>query len=46
VNIPGATSTYFAIDFPQLSDAGTYTLVATNSLGSTISAAAVLTIQP
>jgi len=44
VAIPGATGSSYTLANPAASDAGSYTLVATNSAGSTTSNAAVLTI--
>jgi hypothetical protein len=42
--IPGATSSSLTLTNAQLSDAGTYTVVATNGLGSATSNGAVLTV--
>jgi hypothetical protein len=44
VAIPGATSALFALASAALADAGTYTLVATNSQGTATSNAATLTV--
>lgn len=44
VAIPGATSELFALASAALADAGTYTLVATNSQGAATSNAATLTV--
>ncbi len=43
--IAGATSTTFILNNVQLTDAGTYTAIATNSLGSLTSSGAVLTVS-
>ncbi|MDB6169166.1 MAG: hypothetical protein JWM88_2030 [Verrucomicrobia bacterium] len=43
--IPAATGSTFVIANTQLSDAGSYTVVVTNSAGSATSAAAVLTVN-
>jgi len=43
-NIPGATSSTLTVTNAQSSNAGTYELVATNSLGTTTSNAATLTV--
>src|SRR6266581_4653529 len=43
-NITGATSSSYSKNNVQLSDAGNYTVVASNSAGSTTSATAVLTV--
>jgi len=43
-NITGATSSNYTKNNVQLSDAGNYTVVASNSAGSTTSATAVLTV--
>ena len=43
-NITGATSSSYTKNNAQLSDAGNYTVVASNSAGSTTSATAVLTV--
>jgi hypothetical protein len=43
-NIPGATSSSFAISSISTNDAGNYSLVASNSYGSTNSAPAALTV--
>lgn len=45
VAIPGATSYYFS-RYATASDAGSYTVVATNSVGSVTSRAGVVTIRP
>ena len=45
VPITGATSTTYTIASAQSSNAGTYTVVATNSAGSVTSAAATLTVN-
>lgn len=44
VEIPGATSSAFVINNASAANAGTYTSVATNAVGSVTSAAAVLTV--
>ena len=46
VNIAGATSTTYSIASTVAGDAGSYTVVATNSQGSATSAAATLTVNP
>lgn len=46
VSIAGATSASFTIASVSLSDAGSYSLMATNSAGYTISNAATLTVNP
>lgn len=46
VAIAGATSLYFSKNNVQASDAGSYTVTATNSVGSTTSSAARVTVQP
>ncbi len=46
VNIAGATNATYTIAGVQAGDAGSYTVVATNSVGSATSNAAVLTIVP
>lgn len=46
VDVSGATAGTLTINNVQLSDAGTYSVVVTNSLGSVTSNAAVLTVQP
>lgn len=43
-NIPGATATSYSKTNLQYADAGAYTLVVTNSVGSATSSAAVLTV--
>ncbi|MGZ5529076.1 MAG: immunoglobulin domain-containing protein, partial [Limisphaerales bacterium] len=45
-NIPGATSTAYAISNVSLADLGTYNLVASNVAGVTVSSNAVLTLGP
>lgn len=45
-NITGATSSTLTLSNIQLADAGSYTVVATNSANSATSAAAVLTVAP
>jgi sugar lactone lactonase YvrE len=45
-NIAGATSASYAIASAAATDAGSYTVVATNSAGSVTSAAATLTVNP
>lgn len=45
-NITGATNAQLVITNAQFTDAGTYTVTITNSLGSTNSANAVLTVNP
>ena len=44
--IAGATSTTVNLPGVQLTDAGTYTLVASNAIGSTTSSAAILSVLP
>src|ERR1019366_7783650 len=44
-NIPGATSSSLTLTNVQLADAGTYAVVATNSVSSTTSNGAVLTVN-
>lgn len=44
VNLAGATNTSYTIASPSVSDAASYTVVATNSAGSATSNAAVLTV--
>ncbi|PWU11255.1 MAG: hypothetical protein C5B50_23760 [Verrucomicrobia bacterium] len=44
--IPGATSNVLVLNTVQLSQAGSYSSVVTNSLGSAISSNAVLTLNP
>ena len=46
INISGATGNSYTIPIASAADAGKYTLVATNSAGSTASNIAVLTVQP
>ncbi|MCU0431415.1 MAG: carbohydrate-binding protein [Cytophagaceae bacterium] len=46
VAIPGATSSSYSIASAQLSDAGTYRCVVTNSFGTATSQGAVLQVQP
>lgn len=46
VAIPGATSYYFSKSSAQAGDAGSYTLTATNSAGSTTSTAFRVTVLP
>jgi hypothetical protein len=46
VNIPGATSSTFNIASVSAGDAGTYRVIATNSVTSAISNGAVLTVNP
>jgi len=46
VNILGATQSSFSIANAAASDAGSYTVVATNFAGSVVSNAAVLTVNP
>jgi hypothetical protein len=43
-NIPGATTTSLTLSNVQIGDSGNYTVVATNSAGSSTSAVAVLTV--
>jgi hypothetical protein len=45
-NIPGATSASLTLNFVQYSNAGAYSVLVTNSLGSTLSSNAVLTVVP
>ncbi len=45
VAIPGATGTFFTLASATWDDAGTYTVVVTNSVSSVISAPAILTIS-
>ncbi len=44
--IPDATSNTLSLTGIKLSDAGSYTVIATNSIGSTTSSVAVLTVVP
>jgi hypothetical protein len=44
-NLPGATSSSLGLTNVQLSDAGTYALQVTNSIGSVVSSNAVLTVN-
>lgn len=44
VNIPGATSATYTIVSPQAADGGIYTCIVTNSAGTVISSAAVLSV--
>ena len=46
VTISGATGTTLTLNNVQLSSAGTYVIIATNSLGATTSEAVTLTVQP
>mgnify|MGYP001549484152 FL=1 len=46
VAIAGATSVSLALSSVQLTDAGTYTVVASNTAGAVTSAAAMLTVNP
>jgi subtilisin-like proprotein convertase family protein len=46
VPIPGATSSTYVIALAAESDAGTYTCVATNECGSTVSGSATLRVNP
>ena len=45
VNLPGATNTSLALTNVQMSNAGPYSVVVTNSLGSMISSNAMLTVN-
>lgn len=45
VNVPGATSSSLSFASVAVSDAGSYTVIATNSAGSATSAAATLTVN-
>lgn len=45
-NIPGATNLSFSIANVPLSASGSYTLVATNALGTSVSTAAIISVLP
>jgi hypothetical protein len=46
VNLPNATHATYTIPTTELSDAGSYTVVVTNLMGSVSSEAAVVTVYP
>jgi hypothetical protein len=46
VTIAGATGASLTLSNVQLSAGGTYVVIATNSVGSTAAAGAILTVQP